>query len=183
MKRIAVVGSGGAGKSTFARQLGQRLNLPVYHLDAFYWKPGWVESPQNEWEALNADLISRDAWVIDGNYGGTMESRFAAADSIVYLDFPRRTCLWRVLKRRLAFSGRTRPDMGKDCPEILSWDFVKWIWNFPAVTRPVVLERIDRLGKGKRVAILRTLTETQKFLDDAKDFPPGGTPNSSSSSR
>jgi len=99
MKRIAVVGSSGAGKSTLASQLAQRLNLPLYHLDAFYWKPGWTETPKQEWEAVHAELIARAAWVIDGNYGGTMDGRLAAADAIIFMNYPRMLCLWRPISR------------------------------------------------------------------------------------
>jgi adenylate kinase family enzyme len=70
MRRVLVIGSGGAGKSTFSVALGKRLELPVIHLDAHFWRPGWVETPKPEWRERVAQLAARDAWVMDGNYGG-----------------------------------------------------------------------------------------------------------------
>jgi len=96
MTKIAVIGSPGAGKSTLARQLGQVLGSEVFHLDAFYWKPGWVETPKEEWVEIQKKLVTKDSWIIDGNYGSTIEIRLQAAEVIIFLDLPRSVCLWRV---------------------------------------------------------------------------------------
>jgi len=68
MQRIAVVGSGGAGKSTFATELGRRLGLPVIHLDEHYWQPGWVATPAEQWQDRQRGLVAYDCWIVDGNY-------------------------------------------------------------------------------------------------------------------
>src|SRR6201995_1710403 len=115
MRRVLVIGSGGAGKSTFARRLGARLGLPGKHLDASYWKPGWVETPKEEWRRSVERLVEGDSWVIDGNYSGTLEVRLAACDTVVFLDLPRRVCIWRVLKRVLTYRDGSRPDMAEGC--------------------------------------------------------------------
>lgn len=74
MKPVAVVGSGGAGKSTFARELGRRTGIPVIHLDQHHWKPGWVAAAADERRAIQRDLLSGGAWIVDGNYGGTFDA-------------------------------------------------------------------------------------------------------------
>jgi adenylate kinase family enzyme len=77
MRRVLVIGSGGAGKSTFATRLAQLTGLPLFHLDALYWKPGWVETPKEVWSRTMGQLIAGARWVMDGNYGGTLEQRLA----------------------------------------------------------------------------------------------------------
>ncbi|HKP75898.1 MAG TPA: DNA topology modulation protein [Longimicrobiaceae bacterium] len=164
MERIAIVGPGGAGKSTLARRLGTRLGLPVVHLDAEHWRPGWVEPPRDEWARKVAALAAGERWVMDGNYGGTMELRFAAADTIVFLDFPRLLCIWRVLKRQLRYRGRSRPDMTQGCPERISPEFVRWIWEYPRTRRPGVLARMRTAGAHARHVILRSPRQVEAFM-------------------
>ncbi|MEK7476359.1 MAG: hypothetical protein AAB152_12105 [Candidatus Coatesbacteria bacterium] len=164
MNRVAVIGSGGAGKSTLARQLGDRTGLPVYCLDALNWKPGWVPTPPDEWRAIVEDLVKRDRWILDGNYGGTMDLRIAAADTVVFLDFSRWRCLWNWLKRVARWWGRTRPDMGPGCVERFDPDMPKWIWGFPARGRLAILDRLARLGGGKTIVTLRNPKEVRGYL-------------------
>ena len=111
MQRVLVIGSGGAGKSAFAVRLGQATGLPVIHLDAAYWKPGWREPSKDAWAARVTQLLAGEHWIMDGNYGGTLEQRLAACDTVVFLDMPRLLCIWRVLKRFVQYRGRTRPDV------------------------------------------------------------------------
>jgi hypothetical protein len=77
VQRVAIVGSGGAGKSTLARELGQRLGLPVIHLDQRFWRPGWLETETEEWAATQQELAAADRWIRDGNYGATLDVRLA----------------------------------------------------------------------------------------------------------
>ena len=127
MQRVAIIGPGGAGKSWLARELGRRLGLPVIHLDDLFWKPGWVESDPDEWEALNRQLVQGERWILDGNYGGTMEIRLEAADTIVFLDPPTLLCIWRVLRRR----ARDEPASARR-----QLAFVAYIWRYRRTRRP-----------------------------------------------
>jgi adenylate kinase family enzyme len=167
MRRVMVIGSGGAGKSTFALRLGALLDIPVIHLDAEHWRPGWVEPPKEEWRRKVEGLVSGDAWVIDGNYSGTLPLRLAACDTVVFLDLPRAVCLWRALKRALAFRNTTRPDMAAGCPEKIDLKFLRWVWDYPSRTRPKVLELLGENSEGRRVVRLRSRAEVEKFLSDA----------------
>jgi adenylate kinase family enzyme len=164
MHRVLVIGSGGAGKSTFAARLAQHTGLPLIHLDALYWQPGWRETPKQEWMATVERLISGERWVMDGNYGGTLEQRLAACDTVVFLDVPRIVCLWRAIKRRLRFHRRSRPDMRQGCPERLTWDFVRWIWKYPVERRPKILQRLSVLEASRRIIVLRSTTEVDAFF-------------------
>ena len=176
MKRVAVIGSGGAGKSTLARQLGALLGIEVIHLDALFWKPGWVETPASEWLRIVEELAKREAWIIDGNYSGTLAPRLAAADTIILLDFPRRVCLWRVIKRRFEYIGRSRPDMAPGCQEKLDLTFLRWIWAYPSRSRPRVMAMIAESSEGGRIIQLRNSLEVERFL---KDLESGQTQNMS----
>lgn len=112
MKKVVLIGPGGSGKSTLARQLGNKLTLNVYHLDALFWKPNWVGVPKDEQRKTQKDLVQKEEWIIDGNYGSTMDIRFNAADTIIFLDIHRIICVYRAFKRMIQYRNKTRPDMG-----------------------------------------------------------------------
>ena len=164
-----MIGSGGAGKSTFARRLGAILGLEVIHLDAHFWRPGWAETPKPEWAAEVERLIARDAWVMDGNFGGTMPRRVEATDTVIFLDLPRTVCLWRALKRWAQYrGGGGRPDMAPGCREKFDAKFLLWIWNYPRRSRPRVLELLRDNAEGRRVVRLRSRPEVERFLAEAE---------------
>ena len=168
MERVAIVGPGGAGKSTLARRLGELTGLPVVHLDTEYWGPGWVPMPEEEWRPRVYELAHRERWIIDGNFGGTMQARLDRADTVIYLDFERHIYIWRVLKRRYQHRdrGRSRPDMAEGCEEKIDWVFLKWLWNYPATRRPEALRLVANAHRqGKRVVILRGDRQVRAFLD------------------
>ena len=143
MRRVLVLGCPGAGKSTLARSLGEALSLPVVHLDKLWWKSGWVNRTEGEFDALLDAVLLGEEWVIDGNYLRTLPRRLERCDAVVLLDYPRRVCLLRALRRILTWRGRTRPDMAADCPERLDGEFVRWIWDFHRTQWPQVLELLD----------------------------------------
>jgi adenylate kinase family enzyme len=162
---MLVIGSGGAGKSTFSRRLGGRLGLEVIHLDVAYWLPGWVEPPEDEWARKVDELCGRDSWVMDGNYSGTLERRLAACDTVVFLDLPRTVCVWRVLKRRVMYLATPRPDIAEGCRERFNAEFLLWVWNYPVRSRPKALALLEKHGGGKRIVRLRSSAEVERFLN------------------
>lgn len=164
MQRVLVIGAGGAGKSTFAVRLGQRTGLPVVHLDREYWQPGWIEPAPAAWQATIARLVAADRWILDGNFGGTLEQRLAACDTVVFLDPPRLQCLWRVLRRRLQHRAQTRADMAPGCNERLSPDFLWWIWTYRRRRRPALLQRLQALRADQTLVVLRSDAQVEGFL-------------------
>jgi adenylate kinase family enzyme len=164
MKRVLVIGPGGAGKSTFARQLGKALNIEVNHLDAAYWRSGWTKPSEDEWVQTVNRLVSGDSWILDGNFGGTLELRLKHCDTIVFLDMPRLLCLWRVVKRRLLYRNRSRPDMAEGCHEKLDLEFILWVWNYSRRSRPKVVKLLREQVNGKEVVWLRSPREVRNFL-------------------
>ena len=164
MKRVLVIGPGGSGKSTFARRLGQILDIEVKHLDRHYWRAGWTKPSNEEWLKTVDQLISADAWIIDGNFGGTLAQRVARCDTIIFLDMPRLLCLWRVTKRRLLYRNRSRPDMAEGCNEKLDLEFISWVWNYSNRSRPNVVKLINENSANKKVVWLRSSADAEQFL-------------------
>ena len=159
-----MIGSGGAGKSTFARELGRRLGLEVIHLDREHWRAGWVETPKDEWRRKVEELVARESWVMDGNYSGTLDVMLAACDTVIFLDLPRALCLWRVLKRAATYRGTSRPDMAEGCPEKVDFEFVSWVWGYHSRSRPKVLALLERHSHDKQIIRLRSRAEVESFL-------------------
>ncbi len=168
MKKIAVIGCGGAGKSTFSRILSEILNIPVYHLDKLNWKPGWVPTPKVEWNYLMKNLVSKEEWIIDGNYGSTLDIRLKNADTIIFLNMPMYLCIYRIVKRRFIYHGKSRPDMGEGCPEKLDINFVKWVWGYNKNKKQGILEKLNKLSIEKNVIILNSSSEMDKFIYDLR---------------
>ncbi|WP_246938657.1 DNA topology modulation protein [Bacillus pinisoli] len=166
--KIMIIGSSGAGKSTLARLLGEQLPFEITHLDAHYWKENWRETPRDEWIAWQETLMEKESWIIDGNYGSTMDIRLKAADVIIFLDYSRWVCLWSVIKRRFMYHGKTRPDMGKGCPEKLDWEFLKWVYDFPREEAPGIRQKLKEVSSDKKVYHLRHRRELAGHLHQIK---------------
>ena len=164
MRRILIIGSSGAGKSTFARGLGEATGLKVIHLDRLYWRPRWTEPPKEEWKKIVADALKGDSWIMDGNYGGTMEMRLAACDTVIFLDISRWLCVYRVIMRSTVYRKSARPDMADACEERFDWDFIKWIWQYPVRSKPRVESLVSAVPPTTRVIRLSSRAEIKRFL-------------------
>lgn len=131
MKRVIIIGPCGSGKSTLARELAPRMGLPLIHMDQLGWQAGWVETAKDELHARLADAVAQEKWLIEGNYGSTLAPRLDRADTVIYLDFPIRLCLWRLIRRVTTLRGKSRPDMPEGCPERFDLAFFWYVmtWN------------------------------------------------------
>ncbi len=126
--KIAVLGYSGAGKSTLAAQLGKLYQIPVLHLDAVQFLPGWKIRPREQAKEMVAEFMSQPDWVIDGNYSGFYQlERLEQADQILLLPFGRLRCLYRVWKRYRQNRGNVRESMAEGCEEKLDMEFVHWV--------------------------------------------------------
>ena len=163
MKKIIVLGSGGAGKSTFSKRLGEILDIDVIHLDRLYWRPNWQEMPKDEWRTIVGEIISRDCWVMDGNYTATREMRIRACDTVIFLDIPRRVCLYRILKRTLIYHGQSRPDMPAGCNERFDLEFALWVWNYPNRSKKKIVGTLGQFPD-KKIVVLRSSKEADDYL-------------------
>jgi len=156
MRKILILGSGGSGKSKLARTLGNILKLPVINLDAFFWNPGWVETPKQEWERKVGKLIKGEEWIMDGNYGSALEKRLKVADTVIFLNYSRYLCLWR---------GHEKID----------FEFIKWIWNYPRKIRPTILKILDEDCDGKKMFICNTPRQIKRLVHEFRTRVPQST--------
>lgn len=163
MERILIIGCGGAGKSTLARKLGEKLNLPVVHLDRLFWKPGWVEESKEEFDRKLAVELEETHWIIDGNFNRTMPQRLAKCDTIIYLDFSRLTCLLGVAKRIITTYGKVRPDMGEGCPERFDLEFLLWVWNYNKRNRQRNYQLLEQTTHAQKI-VLKNRRMVKQFL-------------------
>src|SRR5262245_2440742 len=108
MQRVLVLGCCGAGKSTVSRRLAAVTGLPLIQLDLLYWRPGWTPTPAEEMDALVTRLCAGPRWIIDGNYQRSLPLRLPRADTVIWLDYPRRVCMARVLWRMARDYHRVR---------------------------------------------------------------------------
>ncbi|SDN41402.1 Adenylate kinase [Psychrobacillus sp. OK028] len=162
-KRILIIGSSGAGKSTLSKRLSKKWDLPLFHLDALFWNEGWVPTPKPEFKEKIQTVLEQDAWIMDGNFDSTLELRASYADLIIFLDFSRVLCTYRVFKRAWIFRGKTRPDMAPGCKEKIDVEFAKWVWRFPQNVRPHTLN-ILRNVKNTDICVLQNPKEVEGFL-------------------
>ena len=157
-KRVAVIGCPGGGKSTFSRALRDRVDLPLYHLDAIYWRPDRTHLSREEFYPLMQEIIAREEWIIDGNYNSTLEWRVAACDLLIFLDYPAEVCLEGVRARR----GQKRSDM----PWVEEGDdqeFLEFIRVFETESRPRIWELIGKYPD-KAVVTFRSREEAEGYL-------------------
>lgn len=141
MKRIMVIGCPGSGKSTFSRALHSITKIPLFHLDRMNWNADRTVVERSVFHERLSKTIQNSEWIIDGNYGSTMELRLTACDTVFFLDYPVEICLDGVRERK----GKARNDMpwveniGEEDAEFI--DFIK---NYRLESRPKVMALLEK---------------------------------------
>lgn len=161
MKKIIVIGCPGSGKSTFSRTLHKMTGIPLFHLDMMYWNSDRTTVDKSIFRERLSNAIQKDEWIIDGNYGSTIELRLQACDTVVFLDYPLDVCLNGIKERR----GKPRTDM----PWIENEDeedaeFIEFIKNYNAESRPKVMGLLDKYSD-KDIYIFNNRDEADEFLN------------------
>lgn len=168
-RRWLILGASGGGKSILAREVAALLGLPIIHLDQHFWSPGWVEPNREEWGQRVVELSSQDAWVMDGNYSGSLSLRLPRAEVAVLLDLPVWQCLWGVFRRSTLYRGETRPDLAEGCEEQLpDWAFIRYVLTYKWRSRPKVLRKIAAEPQ-VRLYHLKSRRAVRQFMNELRD--------------
>jgi len=166
IKRIAIIGNAGSGKSTLTQQLHEIFNLPVYHMDKYFWKPYWTYPDPEEYKIIHDKICDQDAWIIDAMNLRLLEYRIARADIIIFLDRPRYICFWRIFKRLVKYYGKQTPSAAEKCREEIGFRFVKflkWVWDFKKNYPPKIMELLNK--SNKKFYIFKSQKEVDQFLN------------------
>lgn len=168
MKRIAIIGCAGSGKTTLALELQEIYKLPVYHLDCYYWKPNWQLPDFNDFLEIHDKLCDEPRWIIEGMYYRAMNHRLDRADTIIFLDMPRYLCIWRVLTRLSKNYGVVSKSSADQCPERFDLEFLTWIWHFNKRFRSAILILLKHVYADKQVHVISSSTELKRFIESTK---------------
>ena len=141
--RLHITGNAGAGKTTLAREMSARYDLPLLHLDSVVWQSGWRKTPEADKAAKVRQLVQGEQWLIEG----VSDIVRANADLVVFIDAPRWLCLYRCVRRSLRLGRSTRPELPADCPEIrILFRAVSLVWRFPGVVGNTIRAEADARG-------------------------------------
>ncbi|USD66807.1 shikimate kinase [Vibrio sp. SCSIO 43136] len=115
MKRINIVGTSGSGKSTFGRQIAQKLNYPYWEMDELFWQPNWVGSDDEAFFSKIEQATCSETWVLDGNYNRTRPVKWKNVDTVIWIDYSKPRTLYHAVTRaikRIASQQEIWPDTG-----------------------------------------------------------------------
>lgn len=160
MKRTVVIGCSGSGKSVFSRKLRDAKVLSLYYLDMIWHKPDGTNISREEFDKQLDSIISRDSWIIDGNYQRTLETRIKACDTVFLFDLPTEICIEGALSR----IGKKREDMPWFENE-LDPEFRQWIESFRANQLPEVYRLLEKYKNNREIVVFRTREQADKFIE------------------
>jgi adenylate kinase family enzyme len=160
------MGCSGAGKSTFARMLSDKLGLPFVPIDRIFWQPGWREPKPEDFAAAMTQEAEKPAWVIDGNFlaDGASTLRRERADTVFFFDLPRWICMLGVVRRSVTGHGVVRSEMTPGCPETIDLAFWHYVWTFNAAQRPRMLAYFSALRADQRLVTFTARSQATEFL-------------------
>lgn len=169
-----MLGPGGAGKSVLSRELAGITGMRLIHLDREFWKPGWVRPDREDWLQTIDRLLEGDRWIADGTHADTLDHRLGYADGVVLLDYSRWVSIRGVFTRLARRAGRRRADLAPGCRNRLDRTYASWVWTYHRVTRPVILDALERHADHIELVTLRSRGDAQRWLDALRAKPTRG---------
>ncbi|MCM2397682.1 AAA family ATPase [Rhizobium sp. S95] len=164
-KRLLVLGCSGSGKSTLSRKLGERLDLPHISMDReVFWLPGWQQRPRDEMLERITEIVARPRWIMDGTNPRTLPVRLPRTDLVIWMRPPRLVSLYGVLSRGIRYRGRSRPEMADGCPERVTLEFLRYVWNFEQHSAPQVDAQLAAFSWEIPVLTLRSHADAARLL-------------------
>lgn len=162
-KRIMIFGRPGGGKSTFALKLHRLSKIPLHHLDRHFYEANWIERDYQEFLKAQQSIVDSPSWIIDGNSTKSLEMRYSKADLVLYFNFPRLVCYWRIL-RRLFDKDPNIEDRAYGCKETIRISLLRYMWTFEGRVARQLVELRKKYPRVEFVEIrsyesLRKLTE------------------------
>jgi adenylate kinase family enzyme len=175
VRRVVVLGRGGAGKSTFARRLGEMTGLPVDELDTLFWQPGLVPSDPGTWAARQQELLRRDTWILDGDlgpYDTALGARLRAADTIIVLNFTFWRCAWQSIRRERETAGAIAVldhTFWRSAWQAIRGGrngniYWRWVSQYRRKSFPAIVRAIAAYAPQAKVHVLRSPAMTRRFL-------------------
>ncbi len=164
MNKVIVIGCPGSGKSTFSRALHKLTDLPLYHLDLLKWNSDKTTVSKEVFLERLQNVLALDRWIIDGNYGSSIELRMKECDSIFFLDYPVEVCIDGIKQRQ----GKPRSDMPWIETEY-DEEFLEFIRNYNVQSRPKVLELLKKYNK-KNIVVFKSREKADDYINKVKQY-------------
>lgn len=163
--KIAIIGNPGTGKSILACTLHEKLGIPLYHLDQYYWQPGWQRPDGEEFAKIHQQLCDKDEWIIEGMAVRLFGYRAAQADVIIFLDAPVYVCLYRIFKRAIVHFGKVYFSSAHGCHERMpDCEFLSYVWNFNKKQKPEIEAVLHRYKNQKRIFVVKNRAELNELI-------------------
>lgn len=166
IQKVSIISMPGSGKSTLAKHLAKNTKIPVYHLDNYCWKANWERVDLQTYTQKHKQLCLQNNWIIEGMNVSIVDIRLQHSDIIIWLDIPRRVCIYNIFKRLWKYYGTNVPDMPKGCKQKLTKQFIQfilWVYKNHTPTRLLLKKKLASYSH-KKIYILDSYKNVRKFL-------------------
>ncbi len=158
-----IFGKPGSGKSTFSVEISEKLNIPLYHVDRYFFTNHWQERDKLEFISILQNQVDLERWIIDGNAISYLDVRYQKCDLAIYFNFPTYQCLWGVFKR-LFYRDTRIQDRAENCHERITWNLLKYLWRFSKRVEPI-LKNLKNDYPHVMLIVVKNKSDLRKLLE------------------